>query len=543
MEINETEYDFSSVLNDVYNMVHIKAQQKALDLIFKIDKELPSAMFGDEMRIRQIMVNILNNAVKYTSEGSVTLCITGSRELESRIILKIDVTDTGIGIREEDMTRLFDKFKRLDIDKNKTVEGSGLGLSITSSLLDLMGGSISVESEYGKGSTFTAMVPQKIVNDTPIGDFKSRLAESLKDRKEYKERFTAPEAEVLVVDDTPMNHVVIRELLKSTEVRIESARSGEECLEKQHKKKYDIILLDYRMPGLDGIETLAEMKKDTESPNRNTPVVVLTANAISGAREHFLREGFDDYLSKPIEGSQLEKMLIRLLPSGKVILSDKEVKELKPGESGTDEEYPKWLKDLERIDAGEGLRNCGSVDSYLSIIKVFYESADMTENNITTAYNDRNIKDYTSFVHSLKSTSRTIGAKELSKLAEKLEMAGNENDLETIEEYHDELMNLFSIVRYSLSKVPEIAEQTAKEEDNDPKEDITDAGMRDAYQTIIEVSKSLDYDTLTFILDSLKKYRLKDEDLKITRKIGEMAYKLQWDEIDNLAVEGLKGVQ
>ena len=297
------------------------------------------------------------------------------------------------------------------------------------------------------------------------------------------------------------------------------------------------------MPGLDGIETLAEMKKDTESPNRNTPVVVLTANAISGAREHFLREGFDDYLSKPIEGSQLEKMLIRLLPSGKVILSDKEVKELKPGESGTDEEYPKWLKDLERIDAGEGLRNCGSVDSYLSIIKVFYESADMTENNITTAYNDRNIKDYTSFVHSLKSTSRTIGAKELSKLAEKLEMAGNENDLETIEEYHDELMNLFSIVRYSLSKVPEIAEQTAKEEDNDPKEDITDAGMRDAYQTIIEVSKSLDYDTLTFILDSLKKYRLKDEDLKITRKIGEMAYKLQWDEIDNLAVEGLKGVQ
>ncbi len=542
MEINESEYDLSSVLNDVYNMVHIKAQQKALNLIFTIDRELPSTLFGDEMRIRQIMVNILNNAIKYTKSGSVTLSITGSRELESRIILKIDVTDTGIGIKDEDMPRLFDKFKRLDIDKNKTVEGSGLGLAITSSLLDLMGGSISVESEYGKGSTFTAMLPQKIINDTPIGDFNTRLAENIKERKKYREKFTAPEALVLVVDDTPMNHVVIRELLKSTEVMVEGARSGEECLEKQHKKKYDIILLDYRMPGLDGIETLAEMKKDTESPNRNTPVVVLTANAISGARENFLREGFDDYLSKPIESDHLEETLIKFLPKEKVLLSDGTEVAQKAEPAPKKEELPEWLKMLEGIDIGEGLKNCGSADSYLSIIKVFYESADMTEDNITTAYNEMNIRDYTSYVHSLKSTSRTIGAKELSKLAEKLEMAGNENDYETISEYQGELMNMFAIVRYGLSKVPEVTGETEKEDDSQ-KEEITDARMKDAYQTIIEVSKTLDYDTLTFILDSLKKYRLKDEDVKITRKLGEMAYKLQWDEIGNLATEGLKGLE
>ncbi len=543
MEINEAEYDLSSVLNDVFNMVHLRAESKALKLMMDVDDSLPTILYGDEMRIRQIMVNIVNNAIKYTQKGSVTLKIEGTMQFEDVITLKIDVIDTGIGIKKDDIYKLFDKFKRLDIDKNKTVEGSGLGLAITNSLLELMGGSITVESEYGKGSTFTVILPQKIVNDKPIGDFKSRLSESLKDRKKYKEKFTAPQALILVVDDTPMNHVVIRELLKPTEIKVESARSGAECLEKQHEKKYDLIFLDYRMPGLDGIETLEEMKKDTESPNKKTPVIVLTANAISGARENFLREGFDDYLSKPIESDHLEKTLIQYLPKEKVHLSRADVPEVKEKKTTASEDYPVWLQDLDRIDVGEGLKNCGSVDSYISIMKVFYESVPMTENNLTTAYEDKNIKDYTSYVHSLKSTSRTIGAQELSKLAEMLEAAGNAGDVETIDEYHDELMNLYSIITYSLSQVPEIAGKEEKEEDEKPKEAITPSQMKDAYQTIIEVSKTLDYDTLTFILDSLKKYSLKDEDAKIMRRIGEMAYKLQWDEIGNLAGEGLKGVE
>jgi HPt (histidine-containing phosphotransfer) domain-containing protein len=285
------------------------------------------------------------------------------------------------------------------------------------------------------------------------------------------------------------------------------------------------------------------MKKDTESPNKKTPVIVLTANAISGARENFLREGFDDYLSKPIESEHLEKTLIQYLPKNKVILSRADVPEVKEKKTTSSEDYPVWLQDLDRIDIGEGLKNCGSVDSYVSIMKVFYESVPMTENNLTTAYEEKNFKDYTSYVHSLKSTSRTIGAQELSKLAEKLEEAGNAGDIATIDEYHDELMNLYSIVTYSLSKVPEIVGEAEKEEDEKPKEAITPSQMKDAYQTIIEVSKTLDYDTLTFILDSLKKYSLKDEDAKIMRRIGEMAYKLQWDEIGNLAGEGLKGVE
>jgi CheY-like chemotaxis protein len=543
MEINESDYDFSSVLNDVYNMVHIKASQKALKLEFDIDDQLPERMHGDEMRLRQIMVNILNNAVKYTSEGKVTLRITGYREYEDLITLKIDVTDTGVGIKDEDKGRLFEKFKRLDIDKNKTVEGSGLGLAITSSLLDLMGGNISVESQYGKGSTFTMSLPQRVVDDTPIGDFKTKLQESVKERKKYKAKLTAPEAEILVVDDTPMNHVVIRELLKNTKAKVESARSGDECLKKQHEKKYDIIFLDYRMPGMDGIETLDEIKKDTVSPNKDTPIIVLTANAISGARENFLREGFDDYLSKPIESDRLEDTLIRYLPKDKVLMASEENASKETQDSSKDtEEYPQWLKELEEIDVGEGLRNCGGVDSYFSIIKVYYESAQMTESNLVSAYEDENWKDYTSYVHSLKSTSRTIGAKELSAMAEKMEMAGNENDLDTIRKNQDDLMSMFELVRFTLSKIPDIGGKVEVSE-LEPKKEISTAQLKDAYQSIIEVSKSLDYDTLTFILDSIRKYKLPEKDRKLMSKIGEMAYKLQWDEITEASSEGLAGLE
>ncbi|MDC7293855.1 EAL domain-containing protein [Butyrivibrio sp. DSM 10294] len=545
MEITEAEYDFSSVLNDVYNMVHIKAEQKVLKLIFDIDKNLPNTLFGDEMRLRQIIVNILNNAIKYTKEGTVTLTVTGDEGFDGSIQLRMDVTDTGMGIKEEDLENLFDKFKRLDMEKNKTVEGSGLGLAITNSLLQLMGGSISVKSEYGKGSTFSMILPQKVVGDARIGDFRQKLSEASKEKKKYKESFTAPEAKVLVVDDTPMNHVVIRELLKPTKLKISTARSGAECLEKQHKKKYDLIFLDYRMPEMDGIETLAAMKADTESPNLNTPVVVLTANAITGAKENFMKEGFDDYLSKPIESEKLEECLIRFLPKDKLIMTREELADGEETDTAqtqktpevAPEERPDWMDKLEEIDPSEGLKNCGSVDSYLSILKVYYESSDMAQRNIETTYEEKNWKDYTSYVHSLKSTSRTIGAMKLSLLAKEMEDAGNAGDIETIELHQNELLNLFSIVKYSLSEIPEIAGD--KDEDEDDKPPISKAQLRDAYSTIIEVSKSFDYDTLQFVLDSIKIYKLPPDDAKAIARIGELSYKLSWEQIQSVASQRL----
>ena len=541
MVINDGEYEFSSVLNDVYNMVHIKAEQKALELSFDIDKTLPDRLYGDEMRFRQIVVNILNNAVKYTSKGSVSLKITGQRGMGDTIILTIDITDTGQGIKEEDMGELFGKFKRLDVDKNKTIEGSGLGLAITSSLLELMGGSISVKSVYGEGSTFTITLPQRIASESVIGDFKSRLSESIKERKKYKEAFTALDANILVVDDTPMNHVVIKELLKPTLINIESARSGAECLEKQHDKKYDLIFLDYRMPEMDGIETLVRIKKDTESVNKDTPVVVLTANAISGAKENFLKEGFDDYLSKPVESAKLENILIKYLPAEKVVLTQDENKtdETEEGEiPSTKVELPEWMEKLKNIDINEGLKNCGSVESYISILKVYYESVNMTRSNIENAFSGENWKDYTSYVHSLKSTSRTVGATDLSKLSELLEKAGNDNDTELIRNHQDELLKMYLEISDSLSLIPEISGVRKAENDED-KELIKPEKLKDAYATILEISGSLDYDTLTFVLDSLDKYRLPDKDREIVSRIKDLAYKLKWDEIIAVTKEAI----
>ena len=540
MEINEAEYDFSSVLNDVYNMIRIKAEQKILELKFEIDENLPDTMIGDEMRLRQIMVNILNNAVKYTQEGSVTLTVSGTKDNDDTITLKIDVTDTGIGIREEDISTLFDKFKRLDVDKNKTVEGTGLGLAITYSLLELMGGSISVASEYGKGSTFTILLPQKIVGDTTIGDFKSRISKNNQDAKAYKESFTAPDALILVVDDTPMNHVVIKELLKPTKIQMDNARSGQECLEKQHETKYDMIFLDYRMPGMDGTETFKAIKADKESPNLDTPIVVLTANAITGARDNFLRVGFDDYLSKPIESQKLEATLIKFLPQDKVnITVVDEQQEASENEAPQEIPHFEWIKALEfieEIDVETGLKNCGGEDSYLSILKVFYESIDSSKQNIETTFAEENWKDYTSYVHSLKSTSRTIGAMKLSKMAENMENAGNANDIDTIKTYQAELLTKYYVIQTGLSHIPEIAgePEVIKE-----KKEISKAQLEDAYNSIYEVCSVLDYDTLMFIVESLKEYELDYEDAMTMKKVSELSYKLDWDGIKQLVQDRL----
>ncbi len=535
MEITETEYELSSVLNDVYNMIRIKALQKNLELIVNVDESLPNKLFGDEMRLRQIIVNILNNAVKYTHKGSVTLSVSGRKEGAGQISLKIVVEDTGIGIKPEEMRTLFDKFKRLDQVKNRTVEGSGLGLAITSSLLEMMHGKVSVDSIYGEGSTFTVTLPQKVLDGASIGDFKAKVMETGSQRGEYEARFTAPEAKILVVDDTPMNHVVLRELLKPTKVQLDYANSGEECLKKQHEKKYDLIFLDYRMPEMDGVETLHAMKNDLRSPNGNTPVIVLTANAISGAKEHFLQDGFDDYLSKPVESVKLEDHLIRYLPKDKVQFAGRS----KAGVTDTNPEVPEEktelpLPEMEGIKQDVGLRNCGSKESYLEILKVYIEAMDGVRANIEKAFAERDWQSYINYVHSLKSTSRTIGAVTLSELSAGLEEAGYKGNLEQIRQETPKLIEMQKALQKVLAGVkqlqPEEEESVAEEE----KEPIEEQALREAYRSMQEVSSMFDYDTMEFMLKSLDQYRLQKRDQILVRKLKDLLKEVKWDEIQEL---------
>ncbi len=322
MEIVSTNYKLSSVLNDVSNVIAYKAKDKGLQFDVDVDPSLPDVLFGDEVRIRQVMTNILNNSVKYTRKGSVSLSVRAENREEKNMVLVTSVKDTGIGIKEEDLKRLFGKFERMDLEKNSSIEGTGLGLAITKSLIDMMGGRIEVESVYGQGSVFTIILPQDIVSDEPIGDFREKFRKSVSDMKAKKEIFHAPKAKVLIVDDTKTNIIVAKGLLRKTEINIDTAESGDQAIGLASVNVYDIIFMDQRMPGMDGLTAMREIKKDEEGINKNTPVICLTADAVSGAKERYIADGFNDYLTKPIDSSALEAMVFKYLPKEKVVFGN-----------------------------------------------------------------------------------------------------------------------------------------------------------------------------------------------------------------------------
>lgn len=314
MEIVETDYRLDSMLDNIVNMIAIKAKQKELTFTVDVDETLPNELVGDEVRNKQVIVNILSNAVKYTKEGSVTLRIGRETQDEEHVVLRIDVTDTGIGIRPEDREKLFRSFERLDLVQNRSIEGTGLGLAITQKLIDQMTGRLEVESEYGKGSTFTVYLPQKVRGTEVIGNVAEKRRKAQTSKQEYHESFTAPDAEILVVDDNEMNRFVVKALLKKTQMKITECSGGAQCLEAITQKHYDIILLDHMMPQMDGVEVLKQSRTLEGNLCQDTPIIALTANAIAGIRDYYIKEGFTDYLAKPIKGDELEKMLRMYLP-------------------------------------------------------------------------------------------------------------------------------------------------------------------------------------------------------------------------------------
>jgi len=316
MELAPDNYELSILLREVNNIMNIRFKNKGIDFRIKNNPNLPNNLYGDEVRIRQILINILNNALKYTDKGSVTLDVNFEKNDSDSITLILSSIDTGIGIKEEDLPSLFKSFTRIDLHHNRKKEGTGLGLSITQSFVELMGGTIDVESTYGQGSTFKIRIPQKVVSDEVMGTFDASASTSKKANN--GKRFTAPDARILVVDDIEMNLEIIKGLLKPCQLNIDLAESGQACLDAVAQNAYDIILLDHMMPDLDGVETMKLMKNDTTHPNQDTPVIMLTANAIIGAREEYLALGFSDYLSKPIQPNELDEMIVKYLPAEKV---------------------------------------------------------------------------------------------------------------------------------------------------------------------------------------------------------------------------------
>ena len=315
MDIVQTTYDLGAMLSDLVGMIWIRAKEKGLEFHVDVDQSLPSQLYGDEVRIKQILINMLNNAVKYTSEGAVTLAIQRGRTDDDGMTEVIfSVTDTGMGIKKESIPYLFQAFKRVDEEQNRYIEGTGLGLSIVRQLVDLMGGEISVNSVYRKGSTFVVSLPQRAVTDASIGELDLETRHAMNRSRHYRQTFEAPNAHVLIVDDNETNLMVAQKLLRDTKVQIDTATGGMECLEKTFDKRYDVILMDHLMPNMDGVTCLHELRSQRGGLNQDVPVVVLTANAGSENQEMYRREGFDGYLLKPVAGRDLETELLRHLP-------------------------------------------------------------------------------------------------------------------------------------------------------------------------------------------------------------------------------------
>ncbi len=470
MELVEGEYRLSTVLNDVSNMIFFRVKDKGLDFLADVDETIPDCLFGDAVRVRQIILNLLNNAVKYTNEGSIRLSVRMETEEPvepgRNLTLIVAVQDTGIGIRQEDLGKIFEKFQRVDLKQNSTVEGTGLGLAIIHKLLGKMGGSIRVESRYGAGSTFTASIPQTTVSAEPLGDYQMKPEASLRETKACEASFQAPDARILLVDDTRMNLMVAAGLLQNTGMMIDTAGSGADAIKMARANRYDVILMDQRMPEMDGTEAMRRIRETENGLNRETPVICLTADAVIGARERYLAEGFTDYLTKPADSRALEKMLKKYLPAEKVMAGDRK----EPGTAGTDagaqtdaDLYPP-LREA-GVDPAIGLGYCGHDESlYRLLLQEYAQAAEKRLPEMRDYLKRQDWKQYEIQAHAVKSTSKTIGASELSVLAAGLERALHEENAESIPAQHEQVLEAYTRVVAAIREaLPETGGSTAAE--------------------------------------------------------------------------------
>ena len=456
LHIADNPYSLTEVLSDSYHMLEARAKKKDLAVELNVDKKTPNQLSGDEVAIKQVLANLLTNAVKYTSKGCITLGVSGIYADSGEFSLKITVADTGEGIREEDLGKLYESFSRLDEKKHQNIEGSGLGLPIVKQLVDKMEGEIKVQSVYGKGSLFTVITPQKVLGTAVVGDIREAFRKEEEERVRFRQGFVAPEAKILAVDDNEMNLMVIRGLLKQSQMQVETASGAEEALEKCRQKKYDLIFMDHMMPGMDGVEAMKALHNDKHNPNHVTPVVVLTANAVAGCKDLYLKEGFVDYISKPVDVMKLDRVLRTYLSASLIQDTTAEEKKpenaaeadgLSPAKHAADSQIPTGQNEGKRggaigpqaaeqglvhIDRAIGLQYCLDDELYAQVLESYLEQGQDYKQQLPLYYKEKNWKEYAIVAHAVKSSSLSIGAVTLSDLAKEQEFLGKDGNAEEI---------------------------------------------------------------------------------------------------------------
>lgn len=523
MQLTEGIYDISSLLNDLINSISIQLRKKKLDLVLDIANDIPYKLMGDEIHIRQIISNLLSNAVKFTEEGRVTLHL-GWKQLEDDAIeIDVIVKDTGIGIKEQDMPKLFGAFQRMYSTVRSSGKRTGLGLAITNRLVEMMGGKLEVQSVYGKGSAFAFKIVQHVVDKAPLGDFEKQYKESLRSRENYQQKFIAPLGRILIVDDNAMNLAVAQGLLKQTRLQIDVANSGEECLELIKRKTYHLICLDHMMPVMDGVQTLHAIRAMEGNPSKDIPVIALTANAVAGAREFYINEGFQDYLTKPIDADKFENMLIEYLPDNVVYLT--EDRDMGRDYEKEDAEMALSIKESQLYMIGFNIRNGlkymnGDKALYGKVLRDFHTILKEKEEALQDFLKKGDMPGYAIIVHSLKGNARNVGADDLADEAFTLEKMSKAGQLEDVEVRSPILFSMMRTMRESLKVYldhEEKAESAEKVEEDTQIKKITEDEWKKALQELADRLDDFDSDSANEKITELKKYERPESDQKMLR--------------------------
>lgn len=499
MQLFDEPYDTCSLFHDLRISMENRIGHSGLELIYDIDQDIPCKLKGDMGRIRQVIINLVNNAIKYTEKGSVRFSVHVRQKNTDKVMLYYEVADTGIGIRKEDHKILFDAFQRVEMDRNRYVEGTGLGLTISQNLVNMMGGVIEVESEYGKGSRFFFTIEQTIIDPTPVSAVNYNGQKDNVTEKEAECLFIAPEAHILLVDDNELNLVVAKELLKPLRMQIDTAENGLQAVKMVRGSQYDLVLMDHMMPVMDGIEAAKAIRALPEDKYQKLPIIALTANAMVDARKEFLNAGMNGFVAKPIDFARicnqlklwLPKDLVRDVPkeeAKKLLADDLSDREIQP-------EDPQMGFSFE-----EGVNHCGSKAALMKTIRIFYRTIDSKANKIEQCLKEGLIGDYVIEVHALKSSALLIGAVPLSEAAKELEDYGKQGKTEVLEEKTPDVLTLYRDLKNILRPYAE------KEED--AKKEFSDGEWITALQQIHQCIEQFDLDGVDQIMEQLEEYQV-----------------------------------
>lgn len=499
MQLFDEPYDTCSLFHDLRISMENRIGHSGLELIYDIDQDIPCKLKGDMGRIRQVIINLVNNAIKYTEKGSVRFSVHVRQKNTDKVMLYYEVADTGIGIRKEDQKILFDAFQRVEMDRNRYVEGTGLGLTISQNLVNMMGGVIEVESEYGKGSRFFFTIEQTIIDPTPVSAVNYNGQKDNVTEKEAECLFIAPEAHILLVDDNELNLVVAKELLKPLRMQIDTAENGLQAVKMVRGSQYDLVLMDHMMPVMDGIVATKTIRELPDEKYKKLPIIALTANAMVDARKEFLNAGMNGFVAKPIDFTRICNQLKLWLPKELVQeVSGEEAKQLLMNDISDSEIQP------ENPETGfsfeEGVKHCGSKAALMKTIRIFYRTIDSKANKIEQCLKEGLISDYVVEVHALKSSALLIGAVPLSEAAKELEGYGKQGKTELLEEKTPDLLAMYRDFKDILKPYADKEEAARQEASN--------GEWCQALQQIHQCIEQFDLDGVDRIMEKLEEYQI-----------------------------------